>query len=105
MFEEISKDQIKNIKTKLGFFKGFCDKFLVFVIFAQYVFYAPILITKDPFIGYYVTRGYVIVGVLLSLLISCERILPGVYCSIAATILSSSISKNLPNAAAAIALW
>jgi len=69
MFDELSKEQIKNIKGKLVFFKGVFDKFLSFVIFAQYVFFVPILLTKDPFTGFYVTKGYVIVGVVLSFLI------------------------------------
>lgn len=69
MYDDLTNEQVKKIKSGIGIAKRFLEKFLIFTIFNQFVFFVPIIITKDPFEGFYVTKGIVIVGVIVSFLL------------------------------------
>lgn len=69
MFENLTNEQVKRIKFGIGIAKRFLEKFLIFTLFNAYVFFLPIFITKDPFEGFYVTKGLVIVGVVFSFML------------------------------------
>ncbi len=69
MYDNLTNEQVKKIKLGIGIAKRFFEKFLIFTIFNQFVFFVPIIVTKDPFEGFYVTKGIVIVGVIISLLL------------------------------------
>ncbi len=81
MFDDISNEQLKNAKSKIGITKRLLEKLLGIVIFMQYVYYFPIYITKDPFTGFYVTKGFVIVGVIISVIMFYSLVrMSTVYC-------------------------
>lgn len=69
MYDDLTNEQVKKIKSGIGIAKRFLEKFLIFTIFNQFVFFVPIIVTKDPFEGFYVTKGIVIVGVIVSFLL------------------------------------
>ncbi len=69
MFDDLTNEQAHKIKFGIGCAKRFLEKFLLFTIFNQYIFFVPIFFTKDPYNGFFVTKGIVIVGVVISFLL------------------------------------
>ncbi len=69
MYDNLTNEQVKKIKLGIGISKRFFEKFLILTIFNQFIFFVPIIITKDPFEGFYVTKSIVIVGVIISFLL------------------------------------
>lgn len=69
MFDNISKEQVAKIKSTVRFINRFLSKLLTFALFAQYVYFFPMWLTRNVNNGYYAEKPYVIVGVILSFLI------------------------------------
>lgn len=69
MYDDLTNEQVKRIKFGIGIAKRFLEKFIIFTFFNAYVFFVPIFITKDPFEGFFVTKGLVIVGVIFSFML------------------------------------
>ncbi len=68
MFDELTNEEIQKTKRVLKFIGRFLRKYLTLFLFSVYVFVMPVAATKDPILGFSVTRGYVIVGIILELL-------------------------------------
>ncbi len=68
MFDQLTNEEIQKTKRVLGFIGRFLRKYLTLFLFSIYVFVMPVAATKDPILGFSVTRGYVIVGIILELL-------------------------------------
>ena len=67
LFDETNKDTLNKVRYFFEYCNRFLNKYLTFWIFQLFIFWAPIFFTKDPFLGFFVTKGYVIVGLIISL--------------------------------------
>ncbi len=67
LFDEANKDTLNKVRYFFGYAERFLNKYLTFWIFQLFIFWAPIFFTKDPFLGFFVTKGYVILGLIISL--------------------------------------
>lgn len=68
MFDNISNEQIRKAKGIIGYIGRFFGKYGILNLFSVYVFWLPIIYTFDPFYGFQVIKGYVVIGVILTVM-------------------------------------
>ena len=67
MHDHMTSEETEQTKQYLRFAGRFVRKYLTLLLFSIYVFLMPTVLTKDPFLGFTVNKGYVITGTVIAL--------------------------------------
>ena len=69
MFEDISKEQLSKYKRRAGFVGRMVKIYLPLWLFSLYIYFYPVGASQDTYFQFDVSRNYIILGVVLTLLI------------------------------------
>ena len=67
MYDELTKEEIEQTKRNFRIARRFVRKYLTLLLFSLYIYWMPILATKDPVLGFTVNTGFVITGTIIAL--------------------------------------
>ena len=67
MYDELTKEEIEQTKRNFRIARRFVRKYLTLLLFSLYIYWMPILATKDPVLGFRVTKGFVIAGAIVTI--------------------------------------
>ncbi len=65
MYDELTTEEREQQKRRFKIAGRLARKYITYIFFSIYVYLAPIIFTKDPFLGFNPTRGYVIIGAII----------------------------------------